>query len=126
MAMTLACVERRHASRSTSPARAVGYNPYSEGVSAENEWDEDDYVRYLREERERYAWIMRRYGGLDSAQADAAAQECYPYEPADKPWRELVFHDEAWHWAMLRLHGDQYWQRFPELAEPPPEYRALD
>ncbi|GAB4002604.1 hypothetical protein GCM10029992_41290 [Glycomyces albus] len=89
-------------------------------------WTEAAYVDYLEGERHRYAWVMRRYGGMAPAEARAAALECYPYESGDAPLRGLVFHDEAWHWAMLSLHGAQYWLERPELAEPPPEYRALE
>ncbi|WP_406673847.1 hypothetical protein WBK31_35620 [Nonomuraea sp. N2-4H] len=42
-----------------------------------------------------------------------------------EPYRGLVFHDEAWHWAMLGIYGERYWVAHPELADPPPEYRAL-
>ncbi|GAB3173655.1 hypothetical protein GCM10027059_45070 [Myceligenerans halotolerans] len=89
-------------------------------------WGKAEYADYLDGERHRYAWVMRRYGGLGQAEADAAALACYPYESDDVPFRELVFHDEAWHWAMLGLHGDQYWRQHPELAQPPAEYRALE
>ncbi|MER7079148.1 hypothetical protein SAMN02982929_03162 [Saccharopolyspora kobensis] len=89
------------------------------------EWSEDEYVDYLRGERTQYAWVMRHYGGTTAEQAEAAAAQRYPYEPADKPYRGLVFHDEAWHWAMLALHGEQYWARHPELVDPPAAYREL-
>jgi hypothetical protein len=68
---------------------------------------------------------MRRYGGLTAAGADAAALERYPYESSEAACRGLVFHDEAWHWAMLKIHQDGYWLTHPELASPPAEYNAL-
>ena len=89
-------------------------------------WSEDEYVAYLTSERRRFAWVMRRYGGLTAVQADAAALERYPYEASDTPYRGLVFHDEAWHWAMLKIHQDRYWLTHPELASPPAEYNALN
>ncbi len=89
-------------------------------------WSEAEYLEYLRSERRAYAWVMRRHGGLTSEEAGQAALECYPYEPADAPYRGLVFHDEAWHWAMLAIHGDRYGHEHPEPADPPPEYRALE
>ncbi|MEU1803156.1 hypothetical protein [Streptomyces sp. NPDC019937] len=89
-------------------------------------WSEEEYVAYLHDERRRYAWVMRRYGGLARAQAWEAARGHYPYEPRDEPCRGLVFHDEAWHWAMLTLHGHRYPVERPELAEPSAEYLALD
>jgi hypothetical protein len=89
-------------------------------------WNEEEYVKNLRAERRRYAWVMQRHGGLTPAQAQAAALEHYPYEASDAPHRGLVFHDEAWHWAMLEIHNSLYWVEHPELAEPSAEYRALD
>ncbi|MFG1697449.1 hypothetical protein [Nonomuraea sp. NPDC049309] len=88
-------------------------------------FSEEEYVACLEGERRRYAWVMRRYGGLGEAEAEAAAREFYAYEPAGEPYRGLVFHDEAWHWAMLGIYGERYWVSHPELADPPPEYRAL-
>ncbi|MCX4966761.1 hypothetical protein OHA98_18350 [Streptomyces sp. NBC_00654] len=88
-------------------------------------WSEEEYAAYLRDERRRYAWVMRRYGNLSPAESRAAAEERYAYEPADAPFRGLVFHDEAWHWAMLALHGERYWTDRPESADAPPEYDAL-
>lgn len=101
--------------------------PYAGRVSdrIRDDWGEEEYLRYLHDERRSYAWVMRRYGDLDAARADAAALERYPYEPADAHSRSLVFHDEAWHWAMLDLHGAQYWVSHPHLATPSAEYRAL-
>jgi hypothetical protein len=88
-------------------------------------WDEAEYSEYLQAERRRYAWVMRRHGGLMPAEAWAAALKCYPYEAGDAPYRGLVLHDEAWHWAMLRIHGDRYTVERPELAEPSAEYMDL-
>lgn len=42
-----------------------------------------------------------------------------------KPYRELVFHDGPWHWAMLKVHSVLYWLAHPDLAKPSAEYRAL-
>ncbi|MET9109158.1 hypothetical protein [Streptomyces zhihengii] len=89
------------------------------------EWTEDDYVAYLAGERRRYAWVMRTYGGLTASRAGAEAMAWYPYEPPGAPFRGLVFHDEAWHWAMRVLHGDDYTRTHPDLAGPPPAYEAL-
>ncbi|MFB4316980.1 hypothetical protein [Actinomadura sp. 21ATH] len=89
-------------------------------------WSEEEYVACLRGERRRYAWVMRRYGGLTAGEAEAAALDMYPYEPDGAPSRGLVFHDEAWHWAMLTIHKGLYWVAHPELADPPEEYTALD
>jgi len=90
------------------------------------EWPEDEYVRYLHGERARYAWVMRKYGTMSSAQADEAADMRYPYQPPGTAYRGMIFHNLAWHWAMLALKGEHYWLRYPELAKPPEAYRALD
>ncbi|MER7823051.1 hypothetical protein ABTX85_10855 [Streptomyces sp. NPDC096097] len=89
-------------------------------------WSEEEYLDCLRSERRGYAWVMHRHGGLTQEESMEAALECYPYEPAGDPLRGLVFHDEAWHWAMRAIHGDAYVVDRPELARPSPAYRALD
>lgn len=88
-------------------------------------WNEDEYTAYLGAERRRFAWVMVRHGGLSPDQAEAAALKHYPYEASDAKYRELVFHDRAWHWAMLTIHGDQYWIKHPELEQPSAEYMAV-
>ncbi|MFF5157744.1 hypothetical protein ACFY3N_16065 [Streptomyces sp. NPDC000348] len=88
-------------------------------------WNEAEYLDLLHAERRAYAWVMRHYGGLTPAKATEAALEWYPYEPEDHPCRGLVFHDEAWHWAMSAIHGDRYTVEHPGLAHPPPAYEAL-
>ncbi|WP_275461112.1 hypothetical protein [Streptomyces noursei] len=89
-------------------------------------WTETEYLEILHGERRRYAWVMRRYGALADAEAGAAALRNYPYEPSDAPYRGLVFHDEAWHWAMSVIHGERYPVEHPALLQPSPEYLALD
>lgn len=90
------------------------------------EWAEEEYRACLEGERRAYAWVMRTYGGRSEEDARVAALEWYPYEPPGTPYRGLVFHDEAWHWAMLELKGQYYWAHHPELAAPPAEYRAIE
>jgi hypothetical protein len=86
---------------------------------------EAGYLEYLRVERSRYAWVLRTHGGLPATQADEAAERRYPYEPPDAAYRGLIFHDEAWHWAMLELEGEDYAVRRPELVAPSEAYCAL-
>ncbi|MFF8381763.1 hypothetical protein ACF07V_37360 [Streptomyces sp. NPDC015661] len=88
-------------------------------------WNEAEYLDYLESERRCYAWVMQHHGGLTADEASGAALEHYPYEPAEVPFRGLVFHDEAWHWAMLEIHGDRYVVEHPGLVQPSPDYRAL-
>lgn len=89
------------------------------------EWPEEEYEQCLRDERVAYAWVMREYGAMTAEEAVEAASQRYPYESAGTPYRGLIFHDEAWHWAMLALKGEQYWRRHPDLANPPAAYRSL-
>jgi hypothetical protein len=89
-------------------------------------WSEDEYVQCLRDERRRYSWVMQRHGDLDAIQADRAAVEQYPYEASDEPHRGLVFHDEAWNWAMRDIYGYEYRISHPHLVAQPAEYIALD
>ncbi|MET9313656.1 hypothetical protein ABZX12_17700 [Kribbella sp. NPDC003505] len=89
-------------------------------------WTEDEYVEYLAGERRRFAWTMHRYGELTPIEAENAALERYPYESPHTPYRGLIFHDEAWQWALLEIYGEDYPRTHPELVTPPAEYGALD
>ncbi|WP_067470781.1 hypothetical protein [Nocardia amamiensis] len=92
-----------------------------------NTWSEEEYLECLHGERRRFSWVMQRYGGLSPTRAEAAAVERYPYEEAsEEPHRGLIFHDEAWRWAMLKIHGERWWIDHPELSSPPDEYEALE
>lgn len=87
-------------------------------------WNEADYIAYLEHERHMFAWCLVQYGNATPSEAMAFAESRYPYEPAAAPYRGLIFHDEAWHWAMLRIVGEGYWKLRPELQDTPPEYRT--
>ena len=84
---------------------------------------EEEYCRYLEAERHLYAFVLREHGGLPEADAQKQALERYPYESADDEFRALIFHDEAWHWAMLHMYGERYWDARPELETPSQAYR---
>ncbi|ROU09346.1 hypothetical protein [Lysobacter enzymogenes] len=86
-----------------------------------------DYSREIEDARFLFAWCLIRYGQVSQAQAHAQAREFYPDQAPGREYeRALLFHDESWHWAMLRIVGDAYWIHRPELAEAPPEYYAED
>lgn len=85
--------------------------------------DEGEYARYLDNERRLYSLALVEHGGLSPEQASREALERYPYEPPATPYRGLIFHDLAWHWAMLRLHGHMYWVSRPELQQMPEAFR---
>jgi hypothetical protein len=84
---------------------------------------EAEYCRGLEHERHMFAWCMQNHGGRSRAEADAEALRAYPYEPASDPCRGFVFHDEAWHWAMLTIHGTMYWSKDRKLEVPSADYR---
>lgn len=84
---------------------------------------EAEYLANLGDERRSFAWALCNYGGFSAADAHAEALAFYPYEEPGTSYRGLIFHDEAWHWAMLRIHGEGYWRTHPELEQPPREYR---
>ncbi len=68
--------------------------------------DETEYLGYLEHARHMFAWCLTRYSGLSPDVAAREATSFYDYQPASDPCRGLVFHDQAWHWAMLRIRGD--------------------
>jgi hypothetical protein len=93
-------------------------------ISLLAEADELAYVASLEHERHMYAWCHVRYGGVAPDIAAALASNFYIYEPPDNDNRRLVFHDQAWHWAMLGILGDGYWRGHPERETASDEYRA--
>jgi hypothetical protein len=103
--------------------KAVGLQERT--LVAENlKWTESEYVAHLNRERHLYAWCLVRFGSFDPAVAHREAELWYPYEPPSDPYRWLVFHDMAWHWAMLKIHGANYWLEDPTLEEPSAQYWA--
>lgn len=83
---------------------------------------EEAYVRDLEGGRRLFAWCFVNIGSRTEQQAWQAALEFYKYEPPEKEFRWLVFHEEAWCWAMQRLFGLDYYLTRPELAVPSAEY----
>ncbi|WP_257385202.1 hypothetical protein [Tahibacter caeni] len=94
---------------------------------ADNPWrqDETGYAEYLKHERLLFAWCLQTFADTPAAEAQEAAGTFYEYEPASAPHRGLVFHDEAWHWAMLHIFGPFYWISRPALELPSAEYRRV-
>lgn len=93
-------------------------------VSAEC-WSEEEYNECLLHERHMYAWCLIRYSGMSVQEAQARAETFYQYQAPGTPYRGLLFHDEAWHWAMLKVFGDGYWQNKPDYAKPTKEYEEV-
>ncbi|MCB0062435.1 MAG: hypothetical protein KDE19_09975 [Caldilineaceae bacterium] len=71
-----------------------------------------------------YKWCLIHIGGYPEHEATQEALVFCEYEPPEEEYRWLVFHDEAWHWAMLEIYGNLYWLSKPELLEPSAEYGA--
>jgi hypothetical protein len=95
-------------------------------MKAKNPWqDEEAYGSYLERERELFAWCLETYGSFDKKTAREEAEKFYYYESSDDESRGLVFHDEAWHWAMLGIFGNAYWKSHPELEKPSADYRMM-
>jgi hypothetical protein len=87
-----------------------------------DDWSEEEYVAYLGHERHLYAWCLMTYGHMTQRDANEAALSFYDYEPENAPYRGLIFHCEAWHWAMLRIFGETYWKARPDLEKPSQDY----
>lgn len=79
----------------------------------DSQWTEEEYVEHLQVERRLFEWTLVRYGNYTLADAQQEAEAFYYYEPPTDKYRGLVFHEEAWHWAMLKIHGDNYWITHP-------------
>src|SRR5262245_47348835 len=90
----------------------------------QNPWScEEDYFDHLELERHMFAWTLMHFGSVPPETARQRALRFYVYEPPDAVCRGFVFHDEAWHWAMIALHGNMYWRARPDLVFAPHEYR---
>jgi hypothetical protein len=87
-----------------------------------NSYAEEEYLKYLNDERKLYAWVLKNYGNFDADTARTEANEFYNFEERGTSHRGLVFHDLAWHWAMLKIHGEQYWLNEPGLETPSEDY----
>jgi len=85
---------------------------------------EKDYIEYLAHERHMFAWCLVTHGGVTRVAAQTQAEARYPFEIATEPFRGIIFHDMAWHWAMLALFGEQYWLSHPEFQFQSDDYRA--
>lgn len=86
------------------------------------EMDETQYLERLERERHLFAWTLHRYGPYSLHGAARKALRVYPYEPPEEHCREMIFDDEAWHWAMLRIHGHLYWVHEPDFEHPSQAY----
>ncbi|MCG7961694.1 MAG: hypothetical protein N0E54_03190 [Candidatus Thiodiazotropha taylori] len=88
------------------------------------EFSEEEYLCYLEQQRHMFAWCLENIGKLSKYDAQVEATNFYKYRNSQDKYRSLVFHDDAWHWAMLKLKGEEYWKSHPELTEPTREYEA--
>lgn len=86
---------------------------------------EKEYLLHLGAERYLFAWVLQHYGDISFEIAKTQACRQYPYEPKSDELRLLIFHDEAWHYAMLYLHGDCYWHTYLHYEQPSKEYEEM-
>lgn len=87
---------------------------------------EEEYIAYLGAERHLFAWALQHFGRICKETAEKEAHRIYPYEPESDEYRWLIFHDEAYHRAMLYLYGNEYWREFPQYATPSQEYLDME
>ncbi|MCU7838546.1 MAG: hypothetical protein KZQ94_04085 [Candidatus Thiodiazotropha sp. (ex Troendleina suluensis)] len=87
-----------------------------------SEFTEEEYVSSLKEQRHMYEWCLKNIGGLSDSDAKKEAEILYSYKPESEEHRYLVLHEDAWHWAMLKINGEQYWLSKPELETPSIKY----
>jgi hypothetical protein len=86
--------------------------------------DEAGYVAHLANERSLYAWCLVHHGSFSPEEAMNEATAFYAYEPADHPYRGLIFHAEAWHYAMVKLFGARYWLTHSDYQSASADYHA--
>jgi hypothetical protein len=86
------------------------------------EQTEEKYLVLLKHQRHMYKWCLQNIGNLPEGDARKEAETFYKYEPVEEKHRWIVFHEDAWHWAMLKLKGENWWLDFPELKEANTEY----
>jgi hypothetical protein len=84
--------------------------------------EEKEYLQQLKQQRHMYEWCLKHIGDYPENKAVEDADRVFSYKPSSDKYRWLVFHDDAWHWVMLKLKGDQYWENFLELKSPSAEY----
>ncbi len=81
------------------------------------------YSEQIRIEKHMYKWCLIKYGSLNHELADKQANDFYNFESEDNEYKYIVFHEEAWHWAMIKIHGENYWIVDPSLKSIPSEYK---
>jgi hypothetical protein len=86
--------------------------------------DEREYLEFLNHDRHMFTWCLVVLGNIPEPIARSRAEAFYLYESPAAEQRGLVLHDEAWHWAMLQILGEQYWREHPELKRPSADYQA--
>ncbi|MEM7333578.1 MAG: hypothetical protein AAF490_15925 [Chloroflexota bacterium] len=91
-------------------------------MNQESYREEAEYIIYLLHERRLYAWCLITYGQMAVDESYREAGTLYRYYSIDEEDREDIFQEEAWHWAMLKLYGNEYARKFPQLAAPSYEY----
>ena len=72
----------------------------------------EDFTTEIEDSRHLFAWCLVHHGQVPEAQALEQARKRYPDQsPCREYEHALIFHDEPWHWAMLHMKGEGYWQQ---------------
>jgi hypothetical protein len=85
--------------------------------------DYQSYCRRMSAERHMYAWTLVHAAGTERSAAEDRASQKYRLRPPGPHATDMRLHEEAWHLAMLDLHGNCYWHRQPGLERAPAAYQ---
>ncbi|HSH96323.1 MAG TPA: hypothetical protein VK968_19405 [Roseimicrobium sp.] len=88
---------------------------------ANEAYTDAEYVAILTQERHMYAWTLVTFGAFRTEDAESHALQHYPYDPVGQN-NPFLFHERAWHYAMIELHGSTFWTTKPEILHAPAAY----
>ena len=83
---------------------------------------EEEYLKQLKQQRHMFEWCLLNIGTFSQEKIESASNRLFSYKPESDRYRWLVFHDDAWHWAMLEIKGEGYWRTYPNLERASIEY----
>ncbi|MCL6416272.1 hypothetical protein MIB92_11465 [Aestuariirhabdus sp. Z084] len=84
---------------------------------------EEEYLSQLKQQRHMFEWCLLNIGVYSQDEIESASKRLFSYKPESDEYRWLVFHDDAWHWAMLEIKGEGYWREYPNLKDESLEYK---
>lgn len=83
---------------------------------------EEEYLNQLKQQRHMFEWCLLNVGEYSRDKIKSVSNRLFSYKPESDEYRWLVFHEDAWHWAMLEIKGEGYWCKYPNLKDPSLEY----